>query len=186
MLIGGSMYKGGLNNFFVNTVQDYALLAAMLGGFLSSGVITIIVSLCTHKIESQEDKQWEWAKTINIDNPLNPFRLVYEEELDEIQAGPFITAEIMDRIFRKAKIVAIVGSGISLVIFIVIIPSVALSIEELTLEQFRTWIRTFQYVCFVATVLVVFIPPFEEGIQILKKHRHNKQENVYYKSSTKL
>nr|ARQ84970.1 DUR3-like urea-proton symporter [Tridacna squamosa] len=177
MLIGGSMYEGGLDNFFVNTVKDYPLLSAMLSGFISSGVITVIVSLCTHQIRSKDDEEREWAKTINIDNPLNPFRLVYEEELKEVDAGPIITSDTMDRIFRKAKIVAVVGGTLSLILFLIVIPSIVLSIEVLTLEQFQIWIRTFQYWCFGATILVVFLPPVEEVMQIRNKLRQNRAES---------
>ena len=184
MLIGGSMYEGGLSNFFVNTVKDYPLLSAMLCGFISSGVITVLVSLCTHQIRTKDDEEREWAKTINIDNPLNPYRLVYEEELKEIDAGRIITSYTMDRIFRKAKIVAVVGGTLSLILFLIVIPSVVLSIEVLTLEQFRIWIRTFQYWCFGATILVVFLPPIEEVMQIRQKLRQNREESVFKENVT--
>lgn len=173
MLIMGSTYEGGLGEFFTNTAQDYSLLVSMVSGFVVSGIICFVVSLCTHNIKSSEDAQREWAKTMNIDNPLNPFRLVYEEELREIDAGPIITAETMDRIFRKAKLVACIGAGISLTLFAVVIPAIALSYEVLTLDQFRAWIRTFQYWVFFGTFLVIIVPPVEEGIQIWRKYKEN-------------
>ncbi|XP_053400495.1 uncharacterized protein LOC123558278 [Mercenaria mercenaria] len=187
MLIMGSTYEGGLADFYTNTAQDYSLLVAMVSGFFISGIICFCVSLCTHKIKCKEDRQREWAKTINIDNPLNPFRLVYEEELRDIDAGPVITAETMDRIFRKAKLVACIGAGVSLALFAVVVPAVALSYETLSLDEFKTWIRVFQYWVFVGTILVVFVPPVEEGIQIWRKYKDNAAKNILkpYPAGTK-
>ena len=187
MLIVGSTYEGGLGDFYVNTAQDYSLLCAMVSGFVISSVVSVVVSLCTHSILRDEDNAREWAKTINIDSPLNPFRLIYKEELESINAGPVITAQTMDRIFRKAKLVAIIGAGVSLVLFLIIIPAVALSFGVLTYDQYSTWITVFQVWVFIGTVIVIVVPPVEEGLQIWKKYKENKtvnkkQEHVTMKS----
>ena len=175
MLIVGSMYEGGLRNFYTNTAKDYSLLCAMVLGFVISSIITIVVSLCTHTITTAEDTNKEWANTINIDNPLNPFKLVYKEELESIDAGPVITAETMDRVFRKAKLVAIIGACASLVLFLIVIPAVALSFEVLTYQEFSTWITFFQVWVLLGTVTVIVVPPFEEGRQIWRKYKENKR-----------
>jgi len=75
MLGVGSTYEGGLNNFYTNTSQDYTLLWSMLSGLIVSGILAIAVSLYTHNIETEADVEKEWTKTINIDNPLNPFKV---------------------------------------------------------------------------------------------------------------
>lgn len=173
MLITGSTYEGGLNKFWANTAQDYSLLTGMVAGFVVSGILCIGVSLCTHNIKSESDSLREWAKTMNIDNPLSPYRLIYAEELEEVNAGSVITAETMDTIFRKAKRVAYIGAGFTFVLFLVVIPAVALTVDILTLDQFTTWIRIFQYWLFCGTGLVVLVPPVEEAIQIWVKHREN-------------
>ena len=174
MLIMGSTYEGGLGDFYVNTSQDYSLLCAMAAGFVVSAASGIIVSLLTTDIKTEEEKSVEWDKTINIDNPLNPFRLVYKEELDAIAAGPVITAKVMEKLFRKSKFVAIIGAVISLVIFLVILPAIALSFDILTFEQFSAWLTFFQVWVFVGLVLVVVVPPIEEGLQIWRKYQENK------------
>ena len=174
LLIVGSTYEGGLGDFYVNTAQDYSLLCAMVSGFFVSSVVSIVVSICSTRIQNEDDKSKEWAKTINIDNPLNPFRLVYKEELEEIDAGPVITADTMDRIFRKAKMVAIIGACISLVLYLIVVPAVALSFGVLTFEEYSTWLTFFQVWVFVGTVLVVVVPPVEEGLQIWRKYKQNK------------
>ena len=174
MLIMASTYDGGLGDFYVNTAQDYSLLCAMVSGFFISSILCIVVSLCTTTIRSDQDKTKEWAKTMNIDNPLNPFRLVYKEELESIKAGPIVTAKTMDRIFRKAKLVAIIGACASLVLFLIIVPAVALSFGVLTFDEYSTWVTFFQSWVFVGTLLVVVVPPIEEGLQIWRKYKENK------------
>ena len=96
MLMMESTYEGGLGDFYVNTSQDYSLLCAMVAGFVMSAAVSIIVSLCTIGIQTEEEKSKEWDKAINIDNPLNPFCLVYKEELKTTAAGLVITADVMD------------------------------------------------------------------------------------------
>ncbi|WAQ99313.1 DUR3-like protein [Mya arenaria] len=151
MLIIGSTYEGGLSNFYVNTTQDYSLLTSMLAGFVVSGVVSVIVSLCTHTIRSEADAILEWAKTINIDNPISPFRLIYEEEFAKAEVGYIITAKTMDKVFRKAKLYAGVLGILSLVIFVVVIPAIALSSGVLSFDEFTAWIKGCQIYCFICT-----------------------------------
>ena len=169
----GSTYEGGLNNFYVNTAESYSLLTAMVSGFVVSFFVCVGVSLCTHKIHSDADAEREWAKTVNLDNPLNPFSQVYEKELKAANVGTNITAKTMDTVFRKARIYAAVGGVISLVIFLVVIPAIALSFETLSFDQFSSWMKTFQIYCFICTVIVVVLPPVEECLQIWRKFKRN-------------
>ena len=87
LLIVGSLHEGGLSDFYTNTTQPYSLLAGITVGFVVGGIVSIGVSLKTHKITSEDDTEREWAKTMNIDNPINPFRAIYEEELAGVDAG---------------------------------------------------------------------------------------------------
>jgi len=183
MLITGSTYEGGLNDFFINTSQSYSLLVAMLCGIIVSGSVSCSVSLCTHTIKTTEDVEDEWAKTISIDNPINPFRLIYEVELSVGKIDTIITVKTMDTIFKRANIYAVVGCICSIVLFLVILPAVALSYGVLDFETFSTWFRVFQIYCFVCTVIVIVFPPVEEGIQIIRRIRKNKAKS---QSSTRL
>ncbi|KAH3843781.1 hypothetical protein DPMN_117312 [Dreissena polymorpha] len=170
-MIMASTYENGLANFYVNTAQDFSLLAATISGIVVSTIATIGVSLCTIASNWTDEKsEMEWAKTININNPLSPFRLVYEEESAEIEVGSIITSTIMDTVFRKARLVAIVGGALSLIFFLVILPAVALNFDILTFEQFSSWLKTFQIYCFVCTFAVVVVPPFEEGYQMWTRY----------------
>ena len=176
MMVMGSTYEGGLSDFFTNTAKDYSLLAGLVAGFVVGGLLCFIVSLCTHKIKTDEDADKEWAKTMSIDNPLNPYRAIYREELEAVDAGPIITAETMARIFRGAQKVAYIGGSLSIILFIVVIPAVALSYGVLTQDQFDVWLSVCQIWCLICTVLVVLVPPIEEGIQIWRQYRSNKNK----------
>ncbi|XP_060577881.1 uncharacterized protein LOC132734992 [Ruditapes philippinarum] len=173
LLAMGSTYEGGLSILYVNSAESYTILVAILSGFVVSCFVCVGVSLYTHEIRCDADADREWAKTINIDNPLNPFRQVYEKELKAVNAGTYITASTMDIVFKKAKLYAAVGGVISLVIFVIIIPAITLSFEVLNFDQFSSWLKTFQIYCFICTVIVVVLPPVEECLQIWRKYKRN-------------
>jgi hypothetical protein len=77
-LTAASMYPGGLNNFLLNTVQDYSILAGTCFSFGVSLTGCLIISLFTHTIKSRHDEDMEWQKMYNIDNPLNPWELNFK------------------------------------------------------------------------------------------------------------
>jgi hypothetical protein len=47
-----------------------------------------------------------WDRTLSIDNPLNPWRRTYQEELEEIQVteDKIINTTHMAKIFKKASL----------------------------------------------------------------------------------
>ena len=173
MTVVGSTYEGGLSDFFINTAKDYSLLAGLGAGFIVSSMLCVVISLCTHKIKTEEDETNEWLKTMSIDNPINPYRTIYQEELKTVAAGPVITAETMARIFQGAQKVTYIGGTLSIILFLVVIPAVALSYEVLTLEQFNVLVSICQIWCMICTIFVVLFPPIEEGIQIWRKYKEN-------------
>ena len=185
MMVMGSTYEGGLSDFFTNTAKDYSLLAGLVAGFVVGGSLCFVVSLCTHKIKTDEDAEKEWAKTMSIDNPLNPYRAIYRKELEAVDAGPIITAETMARIFRGAQKVAYIGGSLSIILFIVVIPAVALSYGVLTQDQFDVWLSVCQIWCLICTVFVVLFPPIEEGVQIWRQHRSNKEKKEVVDNHTR-
>ncbi|KAK3610645.1 hypothetical protein CHS0354_028025 [Potamilus streckersoni] len=175
-LVTGSTYDGGLGDFFTNTAREYSILVGLCAGITVSGVVCLIVSLCTHKIKCKKDADKEWEKTMSIDNSLNPYRALYQQEIEEIDPDTVhITTKTMTRIFRRAKMYAIVAIIIFIIIFLVIFPAVALSFEILSYEQFKAWLSVFQIWNMVATVLVVILPPIEEGIQIVRQVKQKKK-----------
>ena len=177
MMVVGSTYEGGLSDFFINTAKDYSLLAGLGSGFVVSSMLCVVISLCTHKIKTEEDETNEWLKTMSIDNPINPYRTIYQEELKAVAAGPIITAETMARIFQGAQKVTYIGGSISIILFLIVIPAVALSYEDLTLEQFNVLVSICQIWCMICTVFVVLFPPIEEGVQIWRKYKENNEQS---------
>lgn len=199
MLAYGSTYEGGLSDFYTNTAQDYSLLTGLLSGFVVSTVVSVVVSLCDQKSkprdtpnqnfpvertdikgdevmqEVAEFLEIEWLKTMSIDNPLNPYRLIYKEELKSINAGRILTIHHMEKIFRHTRLVSISGVVISFAIFLIVVPAFALGMEVLSQEQLKTWLSVCQHWCLVATILVIVIPPIQEGIQIWRAHKLNKE-----------
>lgn len=199
MLLCGSTYENGLSDFFTNTIQDFSLLSGLISGLLVSLIVSVTVSLCMKKtvhatfpIEDQtidplcitelEDSsdttcmaiEVEWLKTMAIDNPLNPYREIYKGELATINAGKTLTINHMEAIFKKTRFVSIAASVICFIIFLFVLPIVSLTHEVLSESQLSTWISVCQHWCLVATVFVVIIPPLQEGIQIWKRHKLNK------------
>ncbi|XP_045205297.2 uncharacterized protein LOC123557720 isoform X1 [Mercenaria mercenaria] len=199
MLGYGSTYDGGLSDFYTNTAQDYSLLMGLISGVVVSAVITVVVSLCDRKSKKKvafnkqfpignpehgtdkimEEKlgflEIEWLKTMSIDNPLNPYRTIYRKELKEINADRILTIHHMEAIFRKTRLLSITGVVVSFVVFLVVVPGVALGQEVLTEIQLGTWISVCQHWCLIATVFVVIIPPLQEGIQIWRQYKKNKK-----------
>lgn len=199
MLAYGSTYERGLSDFFTNTAQDYSLLTGLLSGFISSILVSIIVSLCDRKSKERmklnkdyrlkpedkgEDKvmddvlvdlEIEWMKTMSIDNPLNPCRSLYKKELNEINAGKILTVHHMETIFRRTRLFSIIGVVISFAVFLVIVPAIAVSQEVLSQAQLGIWISVCQHWCLIATVFVIMIPPIQEGVQIWRQYKKNKE-----------
>lgn len=202
MLSYASTYPGGLGDFFVNTAQDYSILTGLLAGSVVSTIISIAVSLksgCPKRMSvfdgdlnqngdvtisvgtktPQNDVpvnlEIEWQKTMSIDNPLHPYKTLYEEELRAIDAwNKPLTTHHMERLFRPAMRTSGIIAGISFAVFLVIIPALALSVEVLTAAQLGTWISVCQHWCLVVTVFVVLVPPVQEGAQIWRQYRHNR------------
>lgn len=199
MLAYGSTYEGGLSKFFTNTAQDYSLLTGLLSGFFVSSVVTVVVSLCDNETKSKlafnkhfplgepghvDDQimkeklgflEIEWLKTMSIDNPLSSYRRIYSKELKEINAGRILTIHHMETIFRKTRLFSITGVIVSFAVFLVVVPAVALSQDVLTEKQLGTWVSVCQHWCLVATVFVVIIPPMQEGIQIWRQYKRNRE-----------
>lgn len=119
---------------------------------------------------------YEWIKTMCIDNPLNPYRNLYKDQLDEINAGQLVTTEHMQEIFKNARKLSLLGAAVSFLVFFVIIPAVALSQSLLSRTELGTWISVCQYWCLAITVLVVLVPPIQESFQIWRRMKMNKLE----------
>lgn len=204
MLVCGSTYEGGLSNFYKNTSQDHSILAGLAAGILVSTTISIAVSWKTltpgkkhseksnievnqvqaHAVNSDaikenddtDESDLEWEKTMTIDNPLNPYQDLYKDQLSRKGiTRDILTSKHLSKLFTRAKILSGICAAVSFTIFIVVIPSFALSQTVLSQTQMEVWISVCQHWCLIGTVLVVVIPPVQEGLQIWRQYSANKQ-----------
>ena len=127
------------------------------------------------KVKGFNEAEYEWLKTLCIDNPLNPYRNLYKRKLGEINAGSFLTAKDMEKIFKGARKISYTGAIISLITFFIVVPAVALGQTVLSKVELTTWILICQHWCLIVTVLVVTIPPIQECWQIWKRYKLNKE-----------
>lgn len=135
---------------------------------------------------SEDDVAREWEKTISINNPLNPWQHLYEEELSQFPPGTKPTAAIMAKIFRSARHVAVFGGLGFVTVFLVIVPAVVLSFGVLTRDQFSAYL-TFSYViCFLGAVFVVIAPPAEEMYQIFRAWKSSQNRDTQPEKFTEL
>ncbi|XP_063435640.1 uncharacterized protein LOC134716559 [Mytilus trossulus] len=180
LIVAELVYEGGLGNFLTNTSSDYSLLGGITSAVIVSVSSTIIISLCTHNIKTKQDTERVWDRTLSIDNPLNPWRNVYKEELANINVPEDIKVDTihMTKIFRSTRILAVVGGLISFVIFGVVIPANVLSLEVLTFDQFSSWTFACQIWVMIAATFAIVVPPVEEILQIVRYYNRNKSNEL--------
>lgn len=174
-LTAASMYPNGLNDFLLNTVQDYSILAGTCFSFGVSLTGCLIISLFTHTIKSKHDEDMEWQKMYNIDNPLNPWELNFKEELEGLHFDTKPTFQQMSTTFRKAKITAYVGGFCSIFLFAILIPGIMATFTVMSETQFKVWVWFTQGWAVVMAVIVIVAPPFEEIRRIVKQYHKNKE-----------
>ena len=150
-----------------------------MGGCISaivvSVLVTVIVSLVTTKVKSEDDVTQEWEKTITIDNPLNPWKKLYAEELAKFPPTARIDVHLMSKVFKHARYIAYIGGVTCIILFIIAFPAIVLSFEVLTYDQFKSWLQFCFIICMVATVFVVVAPPVEEIVQICRTYREKRK-----------
>ncbi|XP_069129197.1 uncharacterized protein [Argopecten irradians] len=175
-LITASTYEGGLNNFVVNTSQEYSILAGSGCSFGFSMIVCIIVSLLTHKIESKADADAEWQKMYDIDNPLSPWEHTYREDLKQHVYDKKPSFDQMAATFRKAKLIAYITGGFSIVLFTFVIPGIMASFPSLDETEFKVWIVLNQAWTVFMGLVAIIAPPVEEILKIRKQRRANKAQ----------
>ena len=130
-------------------------------------------------LNDMSEADYEWLKTMCIDNPLNPYRNLYQKKLDEINAGRIVTSKDMETIFKSARKISYTGAIISLITFVIVVPAVALGQTVLGTSQLAVWISICQHWCLIATVLVVIVPPIQECLQIWRQYSLNKKSQIF-------
>lgn len=180
-----STFEGGLSNFFKNTAHPYALLAGSGSSLISSILVNIVVSLATHKIKTPEDEAIEWKKLRDIDNPLSPWAELFREDFPGLGPKEQPSKQQFDKLFKKAKIVAVVGGTFIIILFIVIIPSVMSSLHVLSFDQFLVWTKSLHVWCFIMAIVVIIFAPIEEVMQIGKQITLNKSRRPKHSKDDK-
>lgn len=125
-----------------------------------------------------QESDYEWLKTMCIDNPLNPYRNLYRKKLDKIKVGNIVTSKHMETIFKDARKISYAGAIISLITFFIFVPAVALGQTVLGAKDLAIWISVCQHWCLIGTVLVVVVPPVQECIQIWRQYSSNKKGQI--------
>lgn len=174
-LIFASTLEGGLSVFLLNTSHLHSALAGCCTSFLTSLVLTILVSLCTHSIVSKDDEEAVWTRLRQINNPLHPWSETYAEEFPDLPDGVEPSFEQLRAVFRPAKVTAIVGSTCSILLLVVVIPGAMASLHVLSASQFRAWFTTLQVWCAVMAVFVMIVTPAEELRSVCKRMIANRR-----------
>lgn len=141
-----------------------------------SFLVTLLVSCGTHSIRNEDDVKKEWRKLRDIDNPLHPWSQLYAEDIPGLEKGEKPSTEQLDKVFRKARIVAYIGGGITVILFVGIVPGVMLSLHVLSMTEFQVWTHSLQIFCFTMAAVVVVVAPVEEILQIYKQRRENMKD----------
>ncbi|XP_076443027.1 uncharacterized protein LOC143281665 [Babylonia areolata] len=173
-----SRLPGGLGDFLANTSEGYTVMAGACTSFLVALVVTIVVSLLTHSVNSDDDRLVEWQKVRDIDNPLNPWVGFYREEFSDLHGQQRPSYQQLTTVFRKAKVIAIVGSVLGLLLFVVFIPGVMASLRVLDEHEFTSWVMTMHVWCFFMAAIVIIVTPLEEVRTIWRELRRRR---VYMK-----
>ncbi|XP_050416686.1 uncharacterized protein LOC126830352 [Patella vulgata] len=175
VLLGmASRHEGGLNNFMENTSKYFTVLSGSSTSFNCSLIVTVLVSLLTHKIKTPTDELIEWQKMRDIDNPLSPWMEKYREEFPSLKHGEQPTFSQLDAVFKTAKRTAYVGGAVSLVLFTILIPSIMTSLHVLSAMQFRIWVMTCQLWAIFMAVIVIVVVPIEELTIIFRERMRQK------------
>ncbi|PVD26613.1 hypothetical protein C0Q70_14290 [Pomacea canaliculata] len=170
-LLKASALPGGLGDFVLNTSDPLTVLVGACVSFFVTLIVTIVVSVCTHAIKSEDDARREWEKLRDIDNPLNPWLEFYRDEFPEMSGNEKPTYKDMEKVFRKGKVAAIVGSACCILLFVVVIPGSMASMHVLDAGQFRGWVTAMHSWCFIMAGLAIVVAPLEEVVVIVRELR---------------
>ena len=183
LLIAETAYEKGLSDFLTNTSSDLTLIGGILSGLIVSSTTTVIISICSPAPNDIRTGEEVWQSTLKIDNPLVPWKKLYKKELEKINVGTSIGTSDMKAIFKRTSILAYVGGACSIVVFLVIIPSITLGYKVLSLAEFNSWLTCCQIWVIVGAIFALFVPPLQETYQIIYQYLTNKKKEKYLKEN---
>ena len=110
----------------------------------------------------------------DIDNPLNPWAGLYREEFPNLEGNQKPSYEQLEKVFRKAKVTAFVGSAFCLALFVLLIPGVMASLRMLSSTEFVSYVTSMHVWCFIMAAIVIFVTPAEEVRAIWRELQNRK------------
>lgn len=170
-LTRAAMLDEGLTLFLVNTSEGYAVMAGSCVCFFVSLVVGMSLSWCTHQIQTEEDAQREWQTLRDIDNKLSPWSELYREEFPHLARTERPSYEELTACFRRAKLTAVIGCVLFLLLFVFIIPGTMAALHVLSSEEFKSFIMCLQMWTFIMAAVIVLLVPVEEVYNIVKQLR---------------
>lgn len=180
MLGFASRHEGGLSNFLENTVQDDSVLAGCCASFGVSLIISVIISLVMNWNQSKAQADFEWIKTMSIDNPLSPWVNTYRRRLPRAcnkNDETILSAKDMGKVFRTARLLAYIGGLILISVLVGVIPGVMATFNVLDLSEFSGWIIFCQSCAIIGATFVILAPPCQEVLKNVKQYKRKK--NAY-------
>ncbi|GFS17378.1 urea-proton symporter DUR3-like [Elysia marginata] len=170
-LLRAASLEGGLTLFLKNTSEGYAVMAGSCVCFFVSLFVCVGVSWFTHRIQSDTDVQKEWQKLRDIDNKLSPWCEMYREDFPQLPSNQRPTYQQLDQCFRRAKLTAVIGCVMCLVLFVLIIPGAMAALHVLSKQEFQSFIMSLQIWTLIMAAVIVFLVPVEEILNIVRQLR---------------
>ena len=77
----------------------------------------------------------------------------------------------MSKILKSARYIALIGGFVCTVLFVVVVPAVALSFGVLSFDDFAGWLLFRFVICVIGMLFVVIAPLAEEVVQICRAYK---------------
>jgi len=128
---------------------------------------------------NKEEAEEEWEKTRDIDNPLSPWVVAFNEEMDiEHTQNERPSQDLINEKFRTAKITAYTATVFFTLLYVFIWPGSMLSVHILDLSGFDVWTIISRCWAFIAAIFIITVPLVQEVFAIVKQARKNKTRHM--------
>ena len=176
-----------IETFPKNTGEEMPMLTGNCVSIVAGAVISIVVTFVTRWTMTKEMEEEEWDKTRDIDNPLSPWVVKYQGELDLKEVGEFHNRPPLDLViskFRPAKLTSFIAAICFTAVFVVIWPGSMLSVGVLDEAGFNVWTTLSRGWAYVAAAFIIIVPLFQELMAVKKQLARNKENSLIKSSSS--
>ena len=176
-----------IETFPQNTGEEMPMLTGNCVSIVVGALISIVVTFVTRWTMTKEMEEEEWDKTRDIDNPLSPWVVKYQGELDLKDVGEFHNRPPLDlviRKFRPAKLTSFIAAICFTAVFVVIWPGSMLSVGVLDEAGFNVWTTLSRGWAYVAAAFIIIVPLFQELMAVKKQLARNKENSLMKSSSS--